>query len=148
MSSSQRFSIVFQPKEEEDTKNNESHSLPLNFKLDEVLERRMRDRDNPNINPYDNPYVFQGSTPNGYLHPPKRQMTRARELVGFHFTNHDLRRTFETMAYRLNFNKFTLDKLINHKNSTDITGRYIVTTIDDLREPMDKIAELLWSEMK
>lgn len=75
-------------------------------------------------------------------------MTRARELVGFHFTNHDLRRTFETMAYRLNFNKFTLDKLINHKNSTDITGRYIVTTIDDLREPMEQIAELLWSEMK
>ena len=132
----------------EDTKNNESHSLPLNFKLDEVLERRMRDRDNPNINPYDNPYVFQGSTPNGYLHPPKRQMARARELVGFHFTNHDLRRTFETMAYRLNFNKYTLDKLINHKNSTDITGRYIVMEIDDLREPMDKIAELMWSEMK
>ena len=52
------------------------------------------------------------------------------------------------MAYRLNFNKFTLDKLINHKNSTDITGRYIVTTIDDLREPMEQIAELLWSEMK
>ena len=132
----------------EDTKNNESHSLPLNFKLDEVLERRMRDRDNPNINPYDNPYVFQGSTPNGYLHPPKRQMARARELVGSHFTNHDLRRTFETMAYRLNFNKYTLDKLINHKNSTDITGRYIVLEIDDLREPMEKIAELMWSEMK
>ena len=75
-------------------------------------------------------------------------MARARELVGFDFTNQDLRRTFETMAYRLNFNKYTLDKLINHKNSTDITGRYIVLEIDDLREPMEKIAELMWSEMK
>lgn len=124
----------------EDTKNNESHSLPLNFKLDEVLERRKNDSDNP--------YIFQGLKPNSHLHPPKRQMARARELVGFDFTNHDLRRTFETMAYRLNFNKYTLDKLINHKNSTDITGRYIVLEIDDLREPMEKIAELMWSEMK
>lgn len=124
----------------EDTKNNESHSLPLNFKLDEVLERRKNDSGNP--------YIFQGLKPNSHLHPPKRQMARARELVGFDFTNHDLRRTFETMAYRLNFNKYTLDKLINHKNSTDITGRYIVLEIDDLREPMEKIAELMWSEMK
>jgi len=124
----------------EDTKNNESHSLPLNFKLDEVLERRKKDSDNP--------YIFQGLKPNGYLHPPKRQLARARELVGFHFTNHDLRRTFETMANRLNLSNYTLDKLINHKTSKTITGRYIVLEIDDLREPMDKIAELLWSEMK
>ena len=124
----------------EDTKNNESHSLPLNFKLDEVLERRQNDTDNP--------YIFQGLKPNGHLHPPKRQMARARALVGFHFTNHDLRRTFETMANRLNLSKFTLDKLVNHRNSKDITGRYIVLEIDDLREPMEKTAELLWNEMK
>ena len=124
----------------EDTKNNESHSLPLNFKLDEVLERRKNDSENP--------YIFKGLKPNGYLHPPKRQMNRARELVGFHFTNHDLRRTFETSANRLNLSKYTLDKLINHTNSKDITGRYIVLEIDDLREPMEMIAEQLWSEMK
>ena len=132
----------------EDTKNNESHSLPLNFKLDEVLERRKRDRENPVINPYDNPYIFQGLLPNGHLHPPKRQLARVRELVGFHFTNHDLRRTFETMANRLNLSNYTLHKLVNHKNSKDITGRYIVLEIDDLREPMEKTAELLWNEMK
>jgi len=124
----------------EDTKNNESHSLPLNFKLDEVLERRKNDSDNP--------YIFQGLKPNGHLHPPKRQLARARELVGFHFTNHDLRRTFETMANRLNLSNYTLHKLVNHKNSKDITGRYIVLEIDDLREPMDKIAELMWNEIK
>ena len=75
-------------------------------------------------------------------------MARAVELVGFHFTTHDLRRTFETMANRLNLSNYTLDKLINHKNSKTITGRYIVLEIDDLREPMEKTAELLWSEMK
>ena len=124
----------------EDTKNNESHSLPLNFKLDEVLERRKNDSDNP--------YIFQGLKPNSHLHPPKRQMARARELVGFDFTNHDLRRTFETMAKRLNLSNYTLNTLLKHKNSKTITGRYIGLEIDDLREPMDKTAELLWNEMK
>ena len=124
----------------EDTKNNTSHSLPLNFKLDEVLERRKIDSNNP--------YIFQGLKPNGHLHPPKRQLDRAKELVGVEFSNHGLRRTFETEAYRCNLNKYTLDKLINHTDSKDITGRYIVLEIDDLREPMDKIAESIWSQMK
>ena len=124
----------------EDTKNNESHSLPLTFKLDEVLERRKNESDNP--------YVFQGSTPNGHLHPPKRQLERARELVGFKFDNHSLRRTFETTANRFALSTYTLKKLINHKNTRDVTGRYIVLEIDDLREPMNQISEALWSEMK
>jgi|TARA_Y100000294_G_scaffold4643_1_gene4711 integrase len=124
----------------EDTKNNESHSLPLTFVLDEVLERRKNDSDNP--------YVFQGSTPNGHLHPPKRQLERARELVGFHFDNHSLRRTFETTANRLALSTYTLKKLVNHKNTRDVTGRYIVLEIDELREPMKMISEALWSEMK
>ncbi len=123
----------------EDTKNNESHSLPLNFKLDEVLERRKNDSGNP--------YIFQGFKPNGHLHPPKRQLERARELCGGHFTNHDIRRTFETSANRLGLSNYTLNKLVNHKDSTDITGRYIVLDIEELREPMKMIAEELWSQI-
>jgi integrase len=125
----------------EDTKNNESHSLPLTFKLDEVLDRRMKARD-------DNPYVFQGTNTNSHLHPPKRQLERARELVGFKFDNHSLRRTFETTANRLAFSTYTLKKLVNHKNTRDVTGRYIVLDIDELREPMEQITEELWSQMK
>ena len=123
----------------EDTKNNQSHSLPLNFKLDEVLERRKNDSGNP--------YIFQGFKPNGHLHPPKRQLERARELCGGHFTNHDIRRTFETTANRLAFSQYTLKKLVNHKNTRDVTGRYIVLDIEELREPMKMIAEELWSQI-
>lgn len=74
---------------------------------------------------------------------------RARELVGLnHWTNHDIRRTFETGANRLNLSTYTLNKLINYKNSQDITGRYIVLEIDELREPMNQISQALWNEMK
>jgi len=132
----------------EDTKNNESHSLPLTFKLLEVFEKRQKDRENPVINPYDNPYVFQGSTPNGHLHPPKTQLMRARKLVGFDFDFHSLRRTFITTANSLAMSDYTLKKLINHKNPQDVTGRYIVLDIEELREPMEQITEELWSQMK
>ena len=43
---------------------------------------------------------------------------------------------------------YTLKKLINHKNPQDVTGRYIVLDIEELREPMEQITEELWSQMK
>ena len=127
----------------EDTKNHETHKMPLTWLLFEVLERRKNDNGNP--------YVFEGEKPNSHLTAPKKQIEKARELMGFHFTNHDLRRTFTTTANRLNFNKYVLDRLVNHKNtedSRDVTKRYVILDIEDLREPMDQITETLWSQMK
>jgi integrase len=127
----------------EDTKNHERHKMPLTKVLIDVLERRKNDTENP--------YVFEGEKPNSHLTPPKKQIEKARELMGFHFTNHDLRRTFTTTANRLNFNKYIIDRLVNHKNtedSRDVTKRYIILDIEDLREPMNQISETLWSHMK
>ena len=127
----------------EDTKNHERHKMPLTNVLIDVLERRKNDTGNP--------YVFEGEKPNSHLTPPKKQIEKARELMGFHFTNHDLRRTFTTTANRLNFNKYIIDRLVNHKNtedSRDVTKRYIILDIEDLREPMNQISDTLWSHMK
>ena len=127
----------------EDTKNHERHKMPLTKVLIDVLERRKNDTENP--------YVFEGEKPNSHLTPPKKQIEKARELMGFHFTNHDLRRTFTTTADRLNFNKYIIDRLVNHKNSEDskdVTKRYIILDIEDLREPMNQISDTLWSHMK
>lgn len=124
------------------TKNHEGLKLPLTWILLEVLERRKNDNGNP--------YVFEGDKPNSHLSPPKKQIEKARELVGFHFTNHDLRRTFSTTAHRLNFGKYTLDRLINHKteDSGDVTARYVVLDVEDLREPMNQITESIWSQIQ
>lgn len=127
----------------EDTKNHERHKMPLTRLLLDVLDRLKNDTDNP--------YVFVGEKPNSHLTPPKKQIEKARELMGFHFTNHDLRRTFTTTANRLNFSKYIIDRLVNHKNtedSRDVTKRYIILDIEDLREPMNQINETLWSHMK
>ena len=125
----------------EDTKNHESHALPLTKTLLEILDRRKDDSDNP--------YVFQGENPNTHLSPPqKRQMARARDLAGCYFNLHDLRRTFETTASRVVFSTYNLKKLINHKDPKDITGRYIIIQLEDLREPMNLIEAELWSHIK
>ena len=71
--------------------------------------------------------------------------------MGFHFTNHDIRRTFTTTANRLNFNKYVLDRLVNHKNSVDsrdVTKRYVILDIEDLREPMTQITDSIWSQIQ
>ena len=88
------------------TKNHEGLRLPLTWLLLEVLERRKNDNGNP--------YVFEGENQT-HIYRPLKTNEKARELVGFHFTNHDLRRNFSTTAHRLNFGKYTLDRLINHK---------------------------------
>jgi integrase len=131
----------------EDTKNHETHSIPLTSVLLEVLERRKRDKHNPVINPYDNPYVFQGTKVNSHLTPPKKQIEKAREIIGFHFTLHDLRRTFITTAESLDLPQYTLKKLLNHKDTRDVTGGYIITDMERLREPMQRITDELWSHI-
>ena len=125
----------------EDTKNHETHALPLTKTLLEILDRRKEDSDNP--------YVFQGEKPNTHLSPPqKRQMDRARDLAGCYFNLHDLRRTFETSANKVVFSTYTLKKLINHKDPKDVTGRYVIIQLEDLREPMKLIEAELWSHIK
>ena len=125
----------------EDTKNHESHALPLTKTLLEILDRRKDDSDNP--------YVFQGEKPNTHLSPPqKRQMARARDLAGVYFNLHDLRRTFETTANKVVFSTYTLKKLINHKDPKDVTGRYVIIQLEDLRDPMKHIEAELWSHIK
>jgi len=126
----------------EETKNHEELALPLTWLLLEVLERRKNDNGNP--------YVFEGESPNSHLSPPKKQIEKAREIIGFHFTNHDLRRTFTTTASRLNLGKYTLDRLINHKTEDpkDLTARYVNLDVEDLREPMNQITESIWSQIQ
>mgnify|MGYP004003086961 FL=1 len=124
------------------TKTHKGLKLPLTWILLEVLERRKNDNENP--------FIFEGEKPNSHLSPPKKQIEKAREIMGFHFTNHDLRRTYSTTASRLNFGKYTIDRLINHttKDSGDVTARYVNLDVEDLREPMNQITDSIWSQIQ
>ena len=121
----------------EDTKNHESHSLPLTPFLLDILERR---RSN-------SPYIFQGTTPHKPINDPKKQLDKVRKLSGVYFNLHDLRRTFITIAESLDINTYALKRLLNHKDQRDVTGGYIITDMERLREPMDKITNYILEQI-
>jgi integrase len=129
----------------EDTKNHESHSLPLTPILLEILERRMSN----------SIYVFQGSAPdfkeltlNSSIDNIKNQVNKVRAISGIYFSIHDLRRTFITIAESLDINSYALKRLLNHKDKRDVTSGYIVPTTDRLREPMQRITDYILEQIK
>ena len=114
-----------------DTKNNDPLTLPLgNFLLTMLEDRRKR---------YGNyEYVFPGSGKYGHLHEPKKGIAKVTKQSGVQFTNHDLRRTFITIAESLEISAYALKRLINHR-TTDVTGGYIIVDVERLRSPVNKI---------
>ncbi len=122
----------------EDTKNHETHSLPLTPFLLEVLERRKSD----------SPYIFQGTTLEKPLNDPKKQLDKVRKISGVYFNLHDLRRTFITIAESLDINTYALKQLLNHKDQRDVTGGYIIMDMERLREPMNRISNYILEQVK
>jgi len=122
----------------EDTKNHETHSLPLTPFLLEILERRKSD----------SPYIFSSSAQGKPINDPKKQVEKVRKLSGVYFNLHDLRRTFITIAESLDINSYALKQLLNHKDSRDVTSGYIVIEMERLREPMNKITNYILEQVK
>ncbi|MBV1929700.1 MAG: tyrosine-type recombinase/integrase [Gammaproteobacteria bacterium] len=114
-----------------DTKNGDPLTLPLgNFLLAMLEDRRKR---------YGNyEYVFPSTGATGYLHEPKKGQQKVIKQSGVQFTNHDLRRTFITIAESLEISAYALKRLINHR-ATDVTGGYIIVDVERLRSPVNKI---------
>lgn len=64
-------------------------------------------------------------------------------MSGVVFTLHDLRRTFATVAEGLDIAGYTLKRLLNHTIHGDVTAGYIVTDVERLRGPMERISRFL-----
>lgn len=122
-----------------DTKNHESHTLPLSDYLETLLRRRYQHRTND--------YVFPGSGIGGYIVEPRKQMAKVTAMCEITFTVHDLRRTFITVAESLDIPAYALKRLMNHKMSADVTAGYIMTDVERLRKPMQLISHFLLKAM-
>ena len=118
-----------------DTKNHESHTLPLSNYLYELLLSRSQTKIND--------YVFPGTGAAGYIIEPRKQMVHVTKASGVHFTVHDLRRSFITFAEGLDISAYALKRLMNHKMNGDITAGYIVTDVERLRKPMQQITDYI-----
>ena len=125
----------------EDTKNHEPLTLPLTDYLLTLFQRRHLEANGAEV------YVFPGTGATGYLVEPRAQIEKVCEISGLHFTPHDLRRTFITIAESLDISAYALKRLVNHKMRGDVTAGYIITDVERLRAPMQRVTDFLVKSM-
>lgn len=143
------------------TKNGLPHTLPMSGFIYDLFVQLQKARMNE--------YVFPGVQAESHLKDPRRNFEHitnhtllalndvktvkeleAKALVntdsivpGIEFTQHDLRRTFITVAESLDISYAALKRLLNHSDGSDVTGGYLQITTDRLRDPMERISNRL-----
>ena len=123
-----------------DTKNRQPLTLPLPDYLFGVLEKRIKELKGFK-------YVFPGFDKKGNLvsaknlKEPKVQVSKVIESSKVKFTLHDLRRHFITLAESLDLSSFCVKRLVNHSIGSDVTSGYVVSDVERLRNPMQKIED-------
>lgn len=123
-----------------DPKNRQPHVLPLSDFLHDLLTQRHKEKT-------DSLFVFPGDGVKGYLNEPRKQMQKVIEESNVAFTLHDLRRTFITVADSLDISAYALKRLANHKMANDVTAGYIISDVERLREPLQRITNFLLARM-
>lgn len=123
-----------------DTKNHLAHMIPMTTYLRTMLEARHRETG-------DNRFVFPGSGRTGHITDFRNSINQVVRISGVQFSEHDLRRTFETTAESLDISYYTLKKLLNHKTGSDPTAGYIITSVERMREAAQKVANHLAKHM-
>lgn len=122
----------------DDTKNGETHVVPMSGPVEYMLQRRLDDKKKHDR------WVFPAKRGDGHLADPRKQIKRIAEITGVVFTSHDLRRTFATLAESYGLDYQTIKRALNHK-SQDITAQYIQTRAEKMRHAFDAIAEeIMW----
>jgi len=119
------------------TKNGKALTLPLSdFLLELFKARRLL---------VEGPHVFPGSGEYGRLVEPRPQINKVIKQSGITFTLHDLRRTYITVAESLDISGYAIKRLANHSVGNDVTAGYIISDVERLRAPMQRITDFLLS---
>jgi integrase len=124
-----------------DTKNNKPFLIPIPDYLHGVLEERI-EADT------DNPYVFPSRMKGRHITEPQSGINAAIKASKVEFCSHDLRRLFVTTAEALDLSPFVIKRLVNHAIGSDTTSGYIVSDLDRLRGPIQKIEDRILSLAK
>jgi integrase len=116
------------------SKNHREHRLPMSAFVYRLLFRRLSQRTKSE-------YVFHGRTGKTHIKGYKALIAEVRAKSNCPFLIHDLRRTFLTMAERLDVPHYALKKLANHVPSNDVTAGYVVIDVERLRIHMSRITD-------
>ncbi|CAN5475979.1 tyrosine-type recombinase/integrase [soil metagenome] len=116
------------------SKNHREHRLPMSPFIYKLLFRRLSERKKQD-------YVFHGQRGNSHIKECRALVVEVRTKSKCPFLIHDLRRTFLTMAERLDVPHYALKKLANHIPANDVTAGYIVIDVERLRLHMCRITD-------
>lgn len=126
-----------------DPKNGEPHTLPMGDFLYALMKKR---RANVQSN-----WVFPSAkSESGHITNISKVRTKINESCGVKFTFHDLRRTFGSIAENLDYGRYTIKKLLNHKedDDRDVTAGYVQVSDKKLREAMNAIEDIILAPNK
>lgn len=119
-----------------DTKNSTDHRLPVPLPLIPYISV-LKDLTGGHE------WVFAGRDPDKPMSQPREPMKLVTKASGVEFSPHDCRRTFATIAEAVNLPLTMIKRLMNHVTTNDVTGGYIVTEEETLREAINKVASYI-----
>jgi integrase len=111
-----------------DPKNGRDFTLPMARQVEAIFRHRWDNR------PEGAAFVFPSNSVTGHVGNPKRLLDPVRKACGVHFTFHDCRRSYATLAEGIGIPYLALKRLMNHAEGGDITAlHYIVRDTEKLR---------------
>lgn len=119
-----------------DTKNGTDHTLPIPKAALPYIEAL-----HAKTGAYK--WVFAGENPVNPMAVPAKPIKAVTKASGVEFSPHDCRRTFATIAEAVNLPLTMIKRLMNHVTTNDVTGGYIVTEEETLREAINKVANYI-----
>ncbi|WP_300247486.1 tyrosine-type recombinase/integrase [Methylovulum sp.] len=95
-----------------------------------------------------NLYVFPGDNADGVMAIPRWPLDQVTLKTGVEFSSHDLRRTFATIAEASLLPETIIKRLLNHTTDNCVTGGYIRTEANTMKQAIDRIAGFIQDHVK
>ncbi|MDA0228242.1 MAG: tyrosine-type recombinase/integrase [Proteobacteria bacterium] len=120
-----------------DTKNKSDHHIPMTDAMRSLLNRRVEEAKHLSTL-----WLFPSPNDSQKKASMSRVFQRVTKQLGFHFTAHDLRRTFATTAKRLGTDMDTIQQALNHKKQ-GVTASYIQWTTESLKKTFQDVEDFM-----
>lgn len=119
------------------TKNGSDYDMPMGEIMRAMLKQRYKVKHN-------SPWVFKSKINDGHVKDMSAEYKNISNSVGIHITPHDLRRTFISVATRLDMSYPVLKRLLNHRDAKatdETTLQYIQISQPQLRDALNAIEQ-------
>ncbi|MGQ9372646.1 tyrosine-type recombinase/integrase [Acinetobacter tandoii] len=125
-----------------DEKYREPYTLPMGDFLFTLMTKRYAQATNE--------WVFPSvKSTSGHIVNISKVRQKINKSCGIEFSFHDLRRTFNAIAKKLDYEQYTIHRLLNYKNDDrDRTRDFVQVSDSKLREAMNTIEDIILGDYK